>query len=72
MNGWVSPQLQIRFVMDSGEMEICCPDGQKCLTPVELRQRAIAAEEKATAAEERVRTAEELLKKYRDRFDVIE
>ncbi|MGK7890804.1 MAG: Uma2 family endonuclease, partial [Leptolyngbyaceae cyanobacterium] len=79
MNGWVSPQLQIRFVMDRGKLEIYRPDGRKFLTPVELEQRATAAEEKATAAEEkasaaedRAKTAEELLEKYRDRFGPIE
>ena len=68
MNGWVSPQLKIRFVMGETELEIYRPDGGKFLTMLELEERAKAAEERAQTAEERAQTAEELLARYRDRF----
>ena len=72
MNGWVSPQLQIRFVLDGDELEIYRPDGRKFLTTIELEQRVELAEERAKTAEERAKTAEELLAQYRDRFGDLE
>lgn len=61
MDGWISPQLKIRFVVGETELEIYRPDGGKFLTMLER-------EERAKAAEERAQTAEELLARYRDRF----
>jgi Uma2 family endonuclease len=87
MNGWTSPLLHIRFVIEEGnELEIYRPDGQKFLTTLELEQRARmaeeqarvaeeqarAAEEQARAAEEQAHAAEELLARYRDRFGELE
>ena len=68
MDGWISPQLKIRFVMGETELEIYRSDGRKFLTTLELEERAKAAEERAQTAEERAQTAEELLARYRDRF----
>ena len=65
MNGWTSPQLGIRFVMGEADLEIYRPDGGKCLTMLELGQRA-------KDAEERAKTAEELLAQYRDRFGELD
>ncbi|MBE9099862.1 Uma2 family endonuclease [Vacuolonema iberomarrocanum] len=67
MNGWVSPLLQVRFVLGD-ELELYRPDGQRFFTMSELEQRAKAAEERAETAEERARAAEALLARYRDRF----
>jgi Uma2 family endonuclease len=44
INGWVSPRLQIRFDISAGELLIYRPDGRKCLSSVELEERAAAAE----------------------------
>ncbi len=68
VDGWVSPQLKIRFVMGEPELEIYRPDGRKFLTTLELEARAKAAEQRAQTAEARAQTAEELLARYRDRF----
>ncbi|MDA0268151.1 MAG: hypothetical protein O2890_16195 [Cyanobacteria bacterium] len=65
MDGWVSPQLQIRFVLGETELELYRPDGGKFLTTLELEQRA-------KAAEQRAESAEALLAKYRDRFGDLE
>ncbi|NEP76650.1 MAG: hypothetical protein F6K29_34935 [Okeania sp. SIO2G5] len=79
MNGWVSPLLQIRFVLEGEELEIYRPDGRKFLTTLELEQRA--EQEKQRAEQERQRaeqekqradTAEKLLAKYRDRFGSLD
>lgn len=68
MNDWVSPRLQIRFVMGEEGLEIYRPDGRKFLTMLELEQRAEAERQRADAAEERAQSAEELLTRYRERF----
>lgn len=65
MDGWVSPLLQIRFVLGETELEIYRPDGRKFLTMVELEQRV-------QEAEARAREAEELLARYRDRYGSLE
>ena len=55
MNGWVSPRLGIRFEMTDSGLEIYRPDGRKFLTPVELDQRAQAAEQRVQRLEARLR-----------------
>ncbi|NER82489.1 MAG: Uma2 family endonuclease [Leptolyngbya sp. SIO1D8] len=72
IHDWVSPQLQIRFVMGKTELEIYRPDGRKFLTTLELEEKAQAAEKRAESAEDRARAAEELLVRYRDRFGDLE
>ncbi len=57
MDGWVSPRLQIRFVIGEAELEIYRPDGRKFLTMLELDQ--LANEERRRANEERQRANEE-------------
>jgi Uma2 family endonuclease len=60
IEGWTSPRLGVRFVMESGELAIYRPDGARFLTYVELEQareqeRVRADEERARADEERAR-----------------
>ncbi|NET91438.1 MAG: Uma2 family endonuclease [Kamptonema sp. SIO1D9] len=38
MNGWISPQLQIRFQLTANSLEIYHPDGERFFTFVELAQ----------------------------------
>ena len=72
MNGWVSPQLQIRFAMGEAQLELYRPDGRKFLTTLELENRANVAEQRADSAEARANAAESLLAQYRDRFGELE
>ncbi len=65
MEGWVSPRLQIRFVMGEEELEIYRPDGRKFLTTLELEQRAEQAEARASELED-------MLARYRDRFGELD
>jgi len=58
LDGWVSPRLGIRFAAQEGqELVIYRPDGQRFLSPVELNQRAEAAEQQL--AQERQRAEQE-------------
>ncbi|NEP76553.1 Uma2 family endonuclease [Okeania sp. SIO2G5] len=59
MNGWVSPRLNIRFVMKETELEIYQPDGRKFLTFLELEEQAKGAEQRAVSAEQRAVSAEQ-------------
>ena len=66
INGWVSPRLSIRFVLNEADLEIYQPNGRKFLSFLELDERAKLAEsqakqEKQRAEQERQRatTAEE-------------
>jgi hypothetical protein len=79
MDGWISPLLQIRFVLGVTELEIYRPDGRQFLTMGELEQQARDAEQQAREAEqraisaaERARAAEALLAQYRDRYGELE
>jgi Uma2 family endonuclease len=44
INNWISPRLQIKFVLTPVTLEIYYPDGRKFLTPVELDQQRQQAE----------------------------
>ncbi|QDZ39003.1 hypothetical protein FRE64_03040 [Euhalothece natronophila Z-M001] len=53
MNGWVSPQLGIKFVLTPETLEIYRPDGRKFLSSLELEQRAEQEAERAQQATQR-------------------
>jgi Uma2 family endonuclease/DNA-binding CsgD family transcriptional regulator len=57
MEGWVSPLMQIRFTFINKELKIYRPDGQKCLTSVELEDLAKHEREEKLAAQKRTRQA---------------
>jgi Uma2 family endonuclease len=57
MNGWVSPQLGIRFEMGPVSMQIYRPDGRRFLSPVELDQRAEQESQRADNAERSLQAA---------------
>jgi Uma2 family endonuclease len=57
MNGWVSPQLGIRFEMGTVPMQIYRPDGRRFLSPVELDQRAEQESQRADNAERSLHAA---------------
>lgn len=63
INNWVSPRLQIKFVLAPTTLEIYRPDGRKFTTPVELdelyrleKQRADAEQQRANAEQQRADT----------------
>lgn len=47
MEGWVSPRLDVRFEISSGELEIYRPDGEKFLSYVELERQRESAQQRA-------------------------
>lgn len=55
MNGWVSPQLGIKFVLTPETLEIYRPDGRKFLSSLELEQRAEQANQRAERLAEKLR-----------------
>ncbi|MFB2837580.1 Uma2 family endonuclease [Floridanema evergladense] len=57
INGWVSPRLGIKFVLNSDTLEIFRPDGQRFFTSVELDR--LREQECQRAEEERQRAEEE-------------
>jgi Uma2 family endonuclease len=59
MDGWVSPQLGIKFEMTPDTLVIYRPDGEKFLGFLEIEERRQLAEEKAQVAEEKFQVAEE-------------
>ena len=58
MNGWVSPRLSIRFVLNKTDLEIYQPDGRKFLTTLELEERAKEAELQAKQEKQRAELAQ--------------
>jgi Uma2 family endonuclease len=52
--GWISPQLGIRFSLEPDTLKIYRPDGQPFLSFVDLDLRRQAAEQRADTAEQRV------------------
>ncbi len=66
INNWTSPRLKIKFVLTPATLEIYDPNGEKFLTPVELkqeskleRQQRQQAEQKAQQAEQKAQQAEQ-------------
>ena len=52
--GWTSPRLGVRFEIESDNLAIYRPDGQRFLTHEELEQRATQAEAQVEQAQARV------------------
>jgi Uma2 family endonuclease len=85
ISGWVSPRLSIRFELGA-ELQIYTPTGELFLSPVEIAQkaeaaqmeadrqqlRAASAEEQAATAQLRATSAEEQLEKERERANTAE
>jgi len=61
-NGWVSPLMDVRFDMSTGELQLFYPDGKPFLTYSEVLNKAEAAEQKAEAAEQKANRLAEKLK----------
>ena len=53
INGWISPRLRIRFELTPETLTIYRPDGDRFLSPIELRQRG--DQERLRADQERQR-----------------
>jgi hypothetical protein len=71
MNGWVSPQLGIRFELKPDTLEIFSPSGQQFLTPVELDQ--LREQERQRAEQERQRAEQALaqLEQEQQRYQAL-
>ncbi len=55
MNGWVSPRLGIRFVLDTGTLGVVGPNGRPFLSAAELAAERDAAEQRAERLAARLR-----------------
>ena len=63
MSDWVSPRLNIRFVLLESELELYRPDGEKFRTYLEIAQRAEQEHQRAEQAEQaRLNAISRLLK----------
>lgn len=71
ISGWVSPRLGVRFELQE-ELEIYTPAGELFLSPLEIAQKAEAAQQKAVRQRARATVAEEQQKIERDRANAAE
>ncbi len=71
MKGWVSPRLEIRFVMTTEGLEIYGPDGQKFLTTLELQQERQREQQRAEQERQRAERAESQLEQERQRAEQL-
>jgi Uma2 family endonuclease len=69
--GWVSPRLGVRFELGE-ELEIYTPAGELFLSPVEISQKAEAAQLEATRQQARATLAESQAQLERDRANAAE
>jgi Uma2 family endonuclease len=69
--GWVSPRLGVRFELGA-ELEIYTSTGELFLSPLEIAQKAEAAQLETERQQLRAASAEEQLEKERDRADAAE
>jgi Uma2 family endonuclease len=69
--GWVSPRLGVRFELGE-ELELYTPTGELFLSPVEISQKAEAAQLEASRQQMRATAAEEQAQLERDRADAAE
>ncbi|GAP95907.1 Uma2 family endonuclease [Leptolyngbya sp. NIES-2104] len=65
MNGWISPRLGVRFELTAQDLTLYRPDGERFLSPVELRRRA--EQERLRAEQERLRAEQERLRAEQER-----
>ena len=72
LDGWVSPNLGIRFQMTPETLEIYRPDGEKFLTYVELGAQREAERQRAETERQRAEAAEAELDAQRDRIAALE
>jgi Uma2 family endonuclease len=59
MQDWVSPRLQIRFVLDDNTLFIYRPDGKRFATYTEIIEQITLAEQQITLAEQQITLAEQ-------------
>jgi Uma2 family endonuclease len=71
ISGWVSPRLGVRFELNE-ELEIYTPAGELFLSPLEISQKAEAAQLEAVRQQARATAAEEQQEIERDRANVAE
>jgi Uma2 family endonuclease len=69
--GWVSPRLGVRFELGE-ELEIYTPAGELFLSPLEISQKAEAAQLEATRQQARATLAESQAQLERDRANAAE
>ncbi len=72
IDNWISPRLQIKFVLTPENLEIYRPDGQRFLTTIELNQlvdqeRNKAEQERVRAEQERIRAEQEYARAEQER-----
>ena len=58
INGWISPRLGIKFDTSQGELIIYRPDGERFLTPLQLRKELEAQRESTDIERQRANEAE--------------
>jgi hypothetical protein len=58
INAWISPRLGIKFDTSQGELIIYRPDGERFLTPVQLRKELEAQRESTDIERQRANEAE--------------
>jgi Uma2 family endonuclease len=63
MDTWVSPRLQVRFVLESDTLRLFRPDGAPFLTFVELDEKRRIAEQRAEEADDRAEKADQRAEK---------
>ena len=63
MPGWVSPRLGIRFELVNDELQLIRPDGERCLTYVELEQQR---RQERAARQQAEQQAQQLAAKLRE------
>jgi hypothetical protein len=71
ISGWVSPRLGVKFELNE-ELEIYTPAGELFMSPLEISQKADAAQLEAIRQQARATVAEEQQAIERDRADVAE
>jgi len=59
INGWVSPRMGVRFVIDNGPLELYRPDGSPFLTYQQLVQARRQAEQEVKSAQQQVQQAQQ-------------
>ena len=69
---WVSPRLNIRFVLNQEQLEIYTPQGNRFLTTLELSERASLAEQTAQTEQQRANLAEQTAEAERQRANLAE
>ncbi|MER3431990.1 MAG: hypothetical protein C4288_00800 [Leptolyngbya sp. ERB_1_1] len=71
MNGWTSPRLEVRFMLEQDSLQLYRPDGDRFLTFVELGQAKAQAEQQLEQVEQQLEQERQRAERLAERLRAL-